>query len=239
MASPAELLGRLLRQGGVLAGAVLLGILGGAVYGVWKTPTYTADAHVVVVNSATAPDEQSAVKFAQAYGRIAADSAILTGTDTVKGGGSVTELRGKLRVATSPDAPLIQVTGSGATGAEAAQVANEVATSIIAFGNTRAGQTGVRLASFAQASAPDAPASPNKPLAIAVGAAAGVLIGGFATTAGVGVRRRRTPSEPVPAPSPSPAPAPAPAPVNGTNGATSHQVTGYRIPDVVSDGSAR
>lgn len=219
MASPAELLGRLLRQGGVLAGAVLLGVLAGAMYGVVKAPTYTADAFVVVVGAANAPDDQTAVKFAQAYGRIATDPAVLGGTATVRAGGAVAPLRDQVRVATSPDAPIVQVTGVAPNAARAAQVANEVAASLIAFGNARSGQTAVRLASFAQASAPDRASAPNPPLAIAVGAAAGLLIGGFATTAGIGSRRRRTPAPP------------APAPTNGTH----HQLGGYLLPPPVEE----
>jgi capsular polysaccharide biosynthesis protein len=222
MASPAELLGRLLRQGGVLAGAVLLGVLGGAMYGVWKAPAYTADAHVVVVNTANAQDDQTAVKFAQAYGRISTDSAVLAATGTAKGGGSVAALRRQVRVETSPDAPIIQITGVAPNAARAAQIANEVAGSLVSFGNARSSQTSVRLASFAQASAPDGPSSPNAPLDIAVGAAAGLLIGGFATTAGVGTRRRRPEQVPVPVPVPD---KPLPdRPVNGN-----HQLTGYRL----------
>jgi uncharacterized protein involved in exopolysaccharide biosynthesis len=219
MASPAELLGRLLRQGGVLAGAVLLGVLAGAMYGAWKTPAYTADAHVVVVNAATAPDDQTAVKFAQAYGRITTDSAVLGATPTVRAGGSVAVLRDQVRVETSPDAPLVQITGTAPNAARAAQVANEVAGALIAFGNSRSGQTGARLASFAAASAPDRPSSPNKPVDIAVGAAAGLLIGGFATTAGVGGRRRRRP-EPASDLSAEPA---------GARNGVPHRLTGYRL----------
>jgi capsular polysaccharide biosynthesis protein len=197
MPFPADLLGRLLRQSGVLAGAVLLGALTDGVYGLWKTPTYSADAHVVVVNTATAPDDQTAVKFAQAYGRISTDTAVLGATKTVKDGTSSATLRRQIRVETSPDAPLVQITGVAPTGAQAAEIANEVANSLIAFGNGRRTSTGVRLASFAQASIPDRPSSPNKPVDIAVGAAAGLLIGGFATTAGIGGRRRqRTTVEP-------------------------------------------
>jgi capsular polysaccharide biosynthesis protein len=249
MASPAELLGRLLRQGGVLVGAILLGVLAGAMYSVVKAPAYTADAQVVVVNSATATDDTTAVKFAQAYGRITGDSAILGQTATVRSGGSVTALRGQIRAETSPDAPLVQITGTAPSAARAAQIANEVAGALITFGNQRSAQTGARLASFSQASAPDKPSSPNRPVDIAVGAAAGLLIGGFATTAGVGNRRRRRPEGPGPAPAvPAAAPSrstaapagptavpsgPLPAPgvpvANGVNG-NGHKLGAYRLP---------
>jgi capsular polysaccharide biosynthesis protein len=185
------------RQGGVLAATVLLGALAGVLYGVWKAPVYTADAHVVVVATA-AQDDTTAVKFAQAYGRIAGDSAVLSGTPLARGGRSVADLRREVRVATSPDAPLIQITGSAPGAAEAAQVANQVADSLISFANARADQTRVRVSAFAPASTPDEPTSPNRPLALAVGIAAGVLVGGFATTAGIGSGRPRRRAEPVP-----------------------------------------
>jgi capsular polysaccharide biosynthesis protein len=184
------------RQGGVLAATVLLGALGGVLYGVWTAPVYTADAHVVVVATAE-QDDTTAVKFAQAYGRIAGDSAVLSGTPLAVGGRSVADLRREVRVATSPDAPLIQITGSAPDAAAAAQVANQVADSLISFGNARSTQTRVRVSSFAQASVPDEPTSPNKPLALAVGIAAGVLVGGFATTAGIGAGWRRRRAEPI------------------------------------------
>jgi capsular polysaccharide biosynthesis protein len=227
MANPAELLSRIVRQGGVLAATVLIGTGAGVLYGVWKAPIYTADAHVVVV-ATTPADDTSAVKFAQAYGRIAGDSAVLSGTPLARGGRSVAVLREQVRVATSPDAPLIEVTGSAPNATEAAQVANQVADSLISFGNARTSQTGVRIASFAQAAAPDQPTSPNKPLAIAVGLAAGVLVGGFATTAGIGAARRRRPEAAPPVPAPR---MPAVPPVNGT--ASRYEVSTHRLADPI------
>jgi capsular polysaccharide biosynthesis protein len=225
MASPAELLWRILRQGGVLAATVLIGAAAGVLYGAYKAPTYTADAHVVVVATA-AQDDTTAVKFAQAYGRIAGDAAVLAETPLARGGRPVADLRRQVRVATSPDAPLIQVTGSAPDPTEAAQVANQVADSLIAFGNARSGQTRVRVSSFAQASTPDSPTSPKKPLALAVGLAAGVLVGGFATTAGIGAGRRRRP-DPPPAP-PVVAPAAPAAPAAPVNGATRYDLGPHR-----------
>ena len=225
MATPAELLRRILRQGGVLAATVLIGALAGVLYGTYKAPTYTADAHVVVV--ATAPeDDTTAVKFAQAYGRIAGDAVVLTTTPLAQGGRPVSSLRQQVRVATSPDAPLIQITGSAPNATEAARVANEVAESLIIFGNSRSTQTRVRVSSFAQASAPDSPTSPNKPLAIVVGVAAGVLVGGFATTAGIGVGRRRRRADPAPAP-------PVTPPFPPLNGSGRYDLSTHRLSEPV------
>ena len=237
MASSAELLGRLLRQSVVLTATVLLGVLGGALYAKYKTPVYSAEAHVVVV--ATPPaDDATAVKFAQAYGRIATDFAVLSGTTAAVRGGSLEDLRGRVRVSTSPDAPLIQLTGSAPTPAGAAEVANGVASSLIAFANARSGQTRVRLASFAEAAPPERQSSPNLPLNVAVGASAGLLVGGFAVTAGIGARRRRRKDRAGGAARPG---APVPAPRGpGANGlAVGHDLPRGRLDDPAAAGRDR
>src|SRR6185312_625444 len=76
MAASSEMLHRLLRQGALLAVLALLGLIGGAAYAALKTPTYTAQAYVVVLASSGA-DDATAVKFAQAYGRIATEPVVL------------------------------------------------------------------------------------------------------------------------------------------------------------------
>src|SRR2546428_7061658 len=111
MAAPAELLARLMKQGFLLAGIVLLGVLAGALYGRYQPLAYTADAHVVVVAIPPA-DDVTAVKFAQAYGRIATQPTVLGGTRPAVRGGSLQELRHRVRVSTSPDAPLFQLTAT-------------------------------------------------------------------------------------------------------------------------------
>jgi uncharacterized protein involved in exopolysaccharide biosynthesis len=198
MAAPADLLGRLLRQAAVLAIMVLLGGGAGVLYARLTTPTYVADAHVVVL-PAPPSDDTTAVKFAQAYGRIATEPAVLAAASSTVRGGSPDDLRRQLRVSTSPAAPLVQLTGSAPTAQRAAEVANEVATALVSFGNARSSQTRVRLAMFAEASPPAQPSSPNQPLDIAVGAAAGLLVGALAVTAGVGASRSARRGEDYPA----------------------------------------
>jgi hypothetical protein len=104
------------------------------------------------------------------------------------------ELRRQVRVTTSPDAPLVQLTGTGTDAKQAAGLANAVAQALISFGNGRSDQTGVRLAVFAEASPPDGPSSPNAPLDLVVGATAGLLVGALAVMAGVGLRTGRRPA---------------------------------------------
>lgn len=194
MAAPGEMLRRLLRQGALLVLLAALGLAGGAAYTLLRTPTYTAQAHVVVL-AATPGDDATAVRFAQAYGRIATESAVLAQATTTARGMSTAELRRRVRVATSPDAPLVELTGTGRSAQEAANLANEVSQALISFGNARSGQTQVRLAAFAEASPPEGPSSPNPPLDLVVGAAAGLLVGGVAAMAGVGLRPSRRTEE--------------------------------------------
>ena len=136
------------------------------------------------------------MNFAQAYGRIVTQEVVLAPAAVNLGwGGSVAELRRQLRVSTSPDAPLIQLTGSAGTPTQAADLANAVSKALVDYGVRRRAQTRVRLDSFADAVPPSAPASPNVPVDIAVGAAAGLLLGGLAVMAGVG-RRSAVPRQP-------------------------------------------
>jgi len=193
MAASSEMLHRLLRQGALLAVLAVLGLIGGAAYAALKTPTYTAQAYVAVLASSGA-DDATAVKFAQAYGRIATEPVVLAQTTATARGMSPGELRRQVRVTTSPDAPLVQLTGTGTDAKQAAGLANAVAQALISFGNGRSDQTGVRLAVFAEASPPDGPSSPNAPLDLVVGATAGLLVGALAVMAGVGLRTGRRPA---------------------------------------------
>ncbi|MEV7216135.1 lipopolysaccharide biosynthesis protein [Kitasatospora cineracea] len=158
-----------------LALAVPLGAAAGAGYALVSHPSYAASSYVVVVPNN--PGENStAVNFAQAYGRLTGQPQVLIGA-AAETGRTVTALAGLVRGTTSPDAPMIEITGTGARGEEAVKNADAVARSLIAFGNASSKETGVRLVPLAPAAEPDAPASPSASLDTAVGAAAGVLVG--------------------------------------------------------------
>ncbi|MFC8716433.1 lipopolysaccharide biosynthesis protein [Kitasatospora sp. NPDC057198] len=165
----------LVRRWWPLAVAVPLGTVAGAGYAVVSHPSYAASSYVVVVPNN--PGENStAVNFAQAYGRLTGQPQVLIGA-AAETGHTVTELSGLVRGTTSPDAPMIEITGTGARGEEAVKNADAVAKSLIAFGNTSSKETGVRLVPLAPAAEPDAPASPSAALDTGVGTAAGVLLG--------------------------------------------------------------
>lgn len=177
-----EILRRLVRRFGLLLLLTLIGGGAGAIYAAVKTPTYTAKAYVVTISAGAEPIV--ALNYAQAYGRIATTGPVLATAETRLGG----ERAGLNRVtaATSPDAPVIEITATGNSPSRTANVANAVAGSLIALGDTRKGDTKVGLAMLASATPPAKPTSPKPPMELAIGAAAGLLIGGLAVLAGVG-----------------------------------------------------
>ncbi|WP_052069786.1 Wzz/FepE/Etk N-terminal domain-containing protein [Streptacidiphilus albus] len=199
---------RLLRRWWPLLAAVPLGTLGGAGYALVAPAAYQANAYVMVVPQGGA-DSTAAVNFAQAYGRIIAQPEVLqsASADT---GVPVTALAARIEALTSPDAPMIQISGTAPGARLSAREANAVARSLVDFGNATTRQTGVKLLSFAAAATPDAPSTPTRSLDVAVGGAAGVLIGGL----GLLVRRRdlgggTSLQGARPAPGPTPATEPA------------------------------
>lgn len=181
MTDSGHILTNLVRRWWVLAVGALLGALGGGLYAVLTPPTYTADAYVIVV-AADPGSETPAMDFAQAYGRIVDQPQILGSAADVLGT-SVGALDDRVQGSTSPDSPLVELSASARTAQLAADYANAVANRLVAFGNTQTSGTGMTLAVFSAAGAPPEPASPVLVLDVVVGAATGVLIGGFALLA--------------------------------------------------------
>ncbi|WP_371479018.1 Wzz/FepE/Etk N-terminal domain-containing protein [Kitasatospora sp. NBC_00315] len=190
---------QLARRWWPVALAVPLGAAAGAGYAVAAHPVYAASAYVVVAPQ-NPGDGASAVSFAQAYGRLAGQPQVLAGAAAATGR-TVPQLAALVHGTTSPDAPVIEITGTGARPKEAAQAADAVAGSLVVFGNTSTAETGVKLVPLAAAAASDQPTSPSKQLDVAVGAAAGVLIGALV------MMTRRRPEAPGPAAVPAQAPA--------------------------------
>ncbi|GAA4868952.1 Wzz/FepE/Etk N-terminal domain-containing protein [Kitasatospora terrestris] len=175
MSKPRRNVRALARRWWPLAAAVPLGAAAGAGYALVSHPSYAAHAYVIVVPQ-NQGEAATATNFAQAYGRLAGQPQVLAAA-AAESGHSVATLSGLVRGATSPDAPMIEITGTGARPAEAVKTADAVAKSLIAFGNASSKETGVRLVSLAQAAEPDRPATPSARLDVAVGGAAGVLLG--------------------------------------------------------------
>jgi len=166
-------------------GFVLAGLLLGLGYGMFKTPVYTTDAFVLVVKDGD--QSQVAVSSAQAYGRIAALPETLAWSSTPLPV-SPDSASKHIRASTSPDTPLIQVTGSATRPNEAAAFANAAANALVRYGTQHTKETGVRGAPRSSAAGPASPSSPNLRLNVAVGAAAGILLAGLSAAIMSGLR---------------------------------------------------
>ncbi|WP_369259469.1 lipopolysaccharide biosynthesis protein [Streptomyces sp. R35] len=182
------------------AGAVLGGLLGGT-YGVMKTPTYTATSYVIAVPTKKG-DPASALGFAQAYGRVATQLAVL-GDAQVWAGVPVKTLQRSVQTATSPDAPMVAVSATSAHPDLAADMANAVSRSLTQHASDSQDTTHIKLVSFSRAVTPTQASSPPATVTGLVGASAGGLLGGLLLL----VRPRRTADSARPASVPSPAPA--------------------------------
>jgi uncharacterized protein involved in exopolysaccharide biosynthesis len=183
--TPATILARLVRRFGLLVAVTALGAAAGGTYGAVKTPVYQAQAYVVL--TAEPGEPFAAVNFAQAYGRIATDGPVAEAAATALGS---RDGLSAVTATTSPDAPVIEITATGADATRTAAVANAVATALADYATARKAQTRVSASVLAPAATPTAPSSPKPPLELAVGAAAGLLLGGLAALAGVGRARR-------------------------------------------------
>ncbi|WP_328312191.1 lipopolysaccharide biosynthesis protein [Streptomyces sp. NBC_00442] len=169
----------------------LLGAAAGGVYGAVKTPEYSATSYVVVTPAEKA-DPSVALGFAQAYGRVATEVAVI-GDAQVWAGVSAATLRSSVQTATSPDAPMIAITAGSSRAADAAGMANAVARALTVNGEHNQKDTGVRVVQFSRAAKPLAPSSPSASLTALVGGCAGGLLGGLALLARP---RRRPDAEP-------------------------------------------
>ncbi|MFD3327256.1 lipopolysaccharide biosynthesis protein [Streptomyces sp. NPDC058701] len=160
-----------------LPACALLGLAAGGAYGVLKAPEYAATSYVVAVPDDTT-EPATALGFAQAYARIATSSSTLAYAQP-RAGVTVRQLRTQVRAETSPESPMIAITGTSESPAGAADIANAVADALSLSSNQAAKNTGVQLLLFSQAVAPADPASPSAPISGAVGMCAGGLLGGL------------------------------------------------------------
>ncbi|MGW7447168.1 Wzz/FepE/Etk N-terminal domain-containing protein [Kitasatospora sp. NPDC054795] len=175
MTTPRRSARRLVRRWWPVVLAVPLGAAAGAGYAVVSPPSYAANAYVLVV--AQNPGEAAiATNFAQAYGRLAGQPQVLA-VAAAETGRTRSELESLVHGTTSPDAPMIELTGTGRLPQEAARTADAVARSLVAFANTSSKDTNVRLVTLSPAAAPDRPTTPSGKLDVAVGGAAGLLLG--------------------------------------------------------------
>ncbi|WP_338320648.1 hypothetical protein [Streptomyces lonarensis] len=199
---------------GLVVAGLATGLVAGLGYGMLAPVEYEARGHVVV-RASEGTDPAAVVGFAQVYGRIAAEPAVLS---------QVGSLPGTVRASSSPDAPVVEITGTAGSPSAAAAVANAVAPALVAYGNEAEAMTGTRLAVLTEARPPSTPSSPPPAAAAGVGAASGTLLAALALL----VRYHRREHRPARGAVPSPAgdvtvlsrpteaaalPAPAPAPM--------------------------
>ncbi|MGK5533842.1 lipopolysaccharide biosynthesis protein [Streptomyces sp. URMC 129] len=170
---------------------VVLGAVGGSAHALLAERQYAASGQVLVAPVAGA-DPAGAVGLAQAMGRVATGEAVL-GTAAADAGVPVAGLRQRVRAVTSPDAPMIEITGTAARPEDAARAANAVARALVAYGNDAREGTGAELAVFAEARRPVVPVAPVPWLSIAVGVCAGLVVGGAALLSRPSGPRRRKP----------------------------------------------
>ncbi|MFF7259660.1 lipopolysaccharide biosynthesis protein [Streptomyces sp. NPDC008159] len=178
---------------------ILLGGAIGATFGLVTPPAYTATSYVVAV-PAEQSDPQAALGFAQAYGRVATQLAVL-GDAQVWAGVPVKTLRDSVRTATSPDAPMVAVSATSTRRDLAVDMANAVSHALTRHAKVAEDSTHVELQQFARATKPQEASSASPTVTGLVGASAGGLLGGLFLL----VRPRRTAGALPPASVPGPA----------------------------------
>ncbi|WP_031478661.1 LPS biosynthesis protein [Streptomyces bicolor] len=164
------------------AGALIGAVVGGA-YGQLRPPEYTATSSVVAVPTGrTGADGTDALGLAQAYGRVAPQLAVLADAQ-VWAGVPVATLRESVRVATSPDAPMVAVSATSSRPDLAVDIANAVSRALVTQADHTKDTTGIRFERLARALEPGEPSSASPALTSLVGASAGGLLGGLALLA--------------------------------------------------------
>jgi capsular polysaccharide biosynthesis protein len=182
MASTAQALVRLVRFWWVTALLAVVGALIGLGYALLTPETYVSKAYVVVVAEDPA-ESTTAVSYAQTYARTVLQGDVI-GAAASSGQISGTDLRRHVQASGSPDAPVIEITGSADTAARSAELANVMAGGLVSTANDRTASTRMRLTVLSAASPPSEPSSPRPFFDVAVGTAAGTLLGGLAALTG-------------------------------------------------------
>ncbi|MFI5664917.1 lipopolysaccharide biosynthesis protein [Streptomyces sp. NPDC051684] len=182
---------------------LVAGALAGGVYGAVSTPQYTATSYVIAVPTKQS-DPMSAIGFAQAYGRVATQVAVLADAQDAAGV-SVQALKSQVRAETSPDAPMVALSASDTDPARAKKLADAVARALTSSAKQAKPDTHVKLLRFSKAARPTEPSTPSTALTTLVGGCAGGLLGGLVLL----VRPRREPGA---------AMVPAPAAAGGPRG---------------------
>ncbi|MER5985071.1 lipopolysaccharide biosynthesis protein [Streptomyces sp. NPDC001787] len=156
---------------------ILLGAACGLSHGLLTSPEYAATGYALAV-AEEGSDPAAAIGYAQSYGRLATSDATLSYAHGAAGEPAAV-LRSQVTSETSPDSPMIAVTGTSGDPRRAADIADAVIEAIVVSSGHVAADTGVKLIKFSHAMTPDRAASPSVPVGTAVGASAGGLFGGL------------------------------------------------------------
>ncbi|MEV1009334.1 lipopolysaccharide biosynthesis protein [Streptomyces sp. NPDC049881] len=154
---------------------LLLGVAAGASYAAVTEREYAASGFAVVA-AAEGTEHAEAVGIAQSYGRIATSDAVLRTAHT-DAGVDTAVLRGRVSAVTSPDAPVIEITGRAPDARDAARAANAVARALARYADAAAEATGTDVRQIAEAVAPAEPVTPRPVVSAAVGGCAGAVVG--------------------------------------------------------------
>jgi capsular polysaccharide biosynthesis protein len=180
----------LLRRGWVrVVVCALVGLALGGVYHSQRHVSYTSAAYLVVVPVAPAPlgsgQADGATPFGQVFARIAGTPAVLAGAaGALPDGMSVDAAAKRVDFTASPNAPLVQVSGTAETADAAAMLTNVVADAVVAYADERQSVTRYGLRKIVTAVPPSAPSSPSAVLVLLIGATLGMTVGVIAALAG-------------------------------------------------------
>jgi capsular polysaccharide biosynthesis protein len=160
-----------------ILGLVLGGALG-ALISQQMSPVYRSTVYLLVVPESDNAGTSTANDYAQAYSKLVADPAV-TGdaVDESEVGVDPWDVRKFVSVQVAPNAPILQITASSTVPEYASTLANALGSGLSTFTEENAEDTGYQADVIAEAIPPEDPTLPNWTLNIAVGAAAGLLVG--------------------------------------------------------------
>ncbi len=163
---------------------LLLGlILGGGIGAVvsWlMPPTYQASVYMLVTPTSQNVENLRPQDYTQAYSELVTVPEVGGEAVSENGGEDPQDIERVVNVEVSPNNPLFEVIASSSDPEDASALANSIGAAVASFTEGLAEDSGYRAEVVAEATTPTRPAIPNWPLNIAVGAAAGLLMGGVA-----------------------------------------------------------
>ncbi|GAB2934961.1 polysaccharide biosynthesis tyrosine autokinase [Rhodococcus aerolatus] len=174
----------------VVAGTTLVGVLVALGVSLTTTPQYAASSQLFITTTANTDTSSGAYQGSQfSQQRVVSYTQLLTGQqvaqrviDQLRLGTSPASLASRVSVASVPDSVILAVTVQDPSPTQARDLTNAVAqqfTGLVAELETPAGggTPAARVTVVQQASAPSAPVVPNIPRNLALGLAAGLLLG--------------------------------------------------------------